>query len=79
MSKKIEQARNLLVQLALDDICSEDNFNDFYRHVYYVIAKLGLQRKAKEERLFSTDDWSNPQDKDYLIKKLRIFLIIHIK
>ncbi len=47
-NKKIEQARNLLVQLALDEICSED-FGNFYRHVYYVIAKLGLQRKAEED------------------------------
>ena len=78
MNKKPEQARNLLVQLALDEICSDD-FGDFYRHAYYVIAKLGLQRKAKEEQLFSTDDWSDPQYKDYLIKKLKVFLIRHIK
>ena len=78
MNKKIEQARNLLVQLALDEICSDD-FGNFYRHVYYVIAKLGLQRKAAEEDLFSKEDWSNPQCKEYLIKELEEFLIRHIR
>ncbi len=78
-NKKIEQARKLLFQLALDEICSEDEFSDFYRHVYYVIAKLGLQRKATEEDLFNKGDWSNPQCKDDLIKELEEFLIRHIK
>ena len=77
-NKKIEQTRNLLVQMALDDICSVDDFSDFYRHAYYVIAKLGLQRKAKEEDLFNKGDWSNPQCRDSLIKELRKFLIRHI-
>ena len=78
-NKNIEQARNLLVQLALGDICSVDNFSDFYRHAYYVIAKLGLQPKTKEEQLFAGKEWSNPQYKESLIKRLRIFLIIQIK
>ena len=76
---KIEQARNLLVQLALDEICSEENFCDFHLHAYYVIAKLGLQQKAKEEELFEGKEWSNPRCKDYLIEKLETFLIRHIK
>ena len=79
MNKKIEQARNLLVQMALDEICSEENFNDFYRHAYYVIAKLGLQRKAKEGQLFTGKEWSNPLCKDYLMKKLENFLTKHIR
>ena len=79
MNKEIEQARNLLVQMALDEICSKEIFSDFYRHAYYVIAKLGLQRKAKEEELFEGKKWSNPQYKDVLIKKLKMFLIKHIK
>ncbi len=78
MGKEIEQARNLLVQLALDEICSENIFPDFRRHAYYVIAKLGLQRKAKEEDLFKGKEWSNPQCKDYLLEKLHKFLVRHI-
>ena len=76
--EKINKARRLLIDLALDEICSED-FGDFYRHVYYVIAKLGLQRKAAEEDLFNKGDWSNPQCKEYLIKELEEFLIRHIR
>ena len=79
MNKEIEQARNLLVQMALDDICSVENFSDFHLHAYYVIAKLGLQRKAKEEEIFEGKEWSNPQYKDVLIKRLKKFLIRQIK
>lgn len=76
---KVEQARNLLVQLALDDIDSVEYFSDFHLHAYYVIAKLGLKLKAKEEDLFKGKEWSNPRYKDVLIKKLKTFLIKHIK
>ena len=78
-NQKIQQARELLIQLALDEICSEENFSDFHRHSYYVIAKLGLQLKAKEEELFERKEWLNPQSKDILIKKLKKFLIRYIK
>lgn len=78
-NKKINQARNLLVQLALDDICSVENFSDFFLHAYYVIAKLGLQQIAKKEHFFEGKEWSNPHCKDYLIKILETFLINHIR
>ena len=77
-NNKVEQARNLLVQMALDEICSEEIFSDFDRHAYYVIAKMGLQLKAKEEQLFTGKEWSNPRSKDYLIKKLKIFSLIYL-
>jgi len=79
MNTKIEQARNLLVQLALEEICSESDFSDFLGHAYCAIAKLGLQLKAKEEDLFEGKEWSNPQCKEQLIAKLKEFLIRHIK
>ena len=78
-NKKIEQARNLLVQISLDDICSVEDFSYFYLHTYYVIAKLGLQRIAKEEHLFKGEEWINPHCKEYLVNKLKEFLIRHIK
>ena len=77
--EKINKARRLLIDSALDDICSVDNFNDFYRHAYYIIAKLGLQRKAKEEQLFTGSEWSNPQCKEYLMQRLKNFLIRYIR
>ena len=77
--EKINKARQLLIDLALEEICSEKNFPDFCRHAYYVIAKLGLQLKSKEDELFEGEEWSNPRCKDYLIQKLTMFLIRHIK
>jgi len=77
--EKINKARRLLIDLALDDISSVENFRDFYLHAYYVIAKLGLQRKAKEEQLFTGKEWSNPRCRGSLIEKLEKFLKMHIK
>ncbi len=79
MKNQIAQARNLLIQSALDDILSVEDFKDLYRHAYYVIAKLGLQLKAKEEQLFKGKEWSNPRCKEYLIKKLKEFLVRYIR
>jgi len=76
--EKINKARQSLIDLALEEICSDD-FGNFYRHIYYVIAKLGLQRKAEEENLFIGKDWSNPHCKEDLIKELKEFLIRHIR
>jgi len=51
----------------------------FHTRVFYVIAKYGLQLKAKEERLLSGAEWRNPARRDVLIKKVEQFLGKHIK
>ena len=76
---KIEQARKMLIQQALDDVRATPDFSDFYLHAYYVIAKLGLQLKAREESLFESEEWSNLESKDNLMKKIGEFLIKHVK
>ena len=76
---KIEQARKMLVQQALDDVCATPDFSDFYLHAYYVIAKLGLQLKAKEENLFAGEEWIISECKNELIKKIGKFLIRYIR
>ena len=55
------------------------NYSDFYLHCYYVIAKLGLQLKAREEDLFASEKWSIPECKDGLMKEIEKFLIKHVK
>ena len=50
--------RKMLVQQALDDVRATPDFSDFYLHCYYVITKLGLQLKAREEGLFASEKWS---------------------
>ena len=76
---KIEQARKMLVQQALDDVRATPDYSDFYLHAYYVIAKLGLQLKAKEECLFASDKWFIPECKGELIKKIEEFLIRNVR
>ena len=62
-----EQARVFLVQNALDEINMITDFSKFYRNVFSIIAKYGLQLETKEEELFSGDEWSNYTYRDFLI------------
>lgn len=74
-----EQAREFLKQEALKEITKDSNFAGFYTRVFYVMAKYGLQLKAKEDNFFSGDEWNDPASMDVLIEKVKQFLDIHIK
>ncbi len=74
-----EQAREFLKQCALNEISEVTDFTYFYRRVFCVFAKYGLQLEAKEEKFFSGDEWSNPNCRDVLINKVKQFLNKHIK
>ena len=73
------EARSMLVQDAMDKIINVPNFCDFYQRSFCVIAKFGLQLKAKEEKLFATESWGNPECKDELIGNIRKFLNRYIR
>lgn len=75
----VEQARKILIDSALNEIRDILNYSNFCTHTYYVIAKLGLQRKAKVEKLFETIDWDNGAFKEVIFKKIKSFLTKHIK
>ena len=78
-NEKIDQAKKSLIQQALDDISVVPDYSDFYLHCYHVIAKLGLQLKAREEGLFASEKWSIPECKDELMREIREFLIKRVK
>ena len=69
-----EQAREFLIQHALNEIREVTDFNRFHTDVFCVIANYGFQMEAKEDELFSGDEWSNPACKDVLIKRVEQFL-----
>jgi len=79
ISNKVKQARWSLIQHALDEIYNVPDYSNFYSNTFCVIAKFGLQLKAKEERLFGTGDWHNPECRDELIEKVKVFLIKYIR
>ena len=74
-----EQAREFLKQQALNEIYDISDFSSFYRRTYYIVAKYGLQLKAKEEEFFSGDEWRNPARRDALVKRIEQFLNKYIK
>lgn len=74
-----EQARQFLKQKAINEIYDISDFTNFYRRAYNIVAKYGLQLKAKEEELFSGDEWRNPARRDALVKRIEQFLNKYIK
>lgn len=78
-SAENEQKRRDFLEQVVDKIHNIPRYNNFYREVFYMIAKFGLQLKAKQEKLFEGEDWSNYKLRDELIKKIEEFLERHIK
>ena len=78
-SDKCEQARRELIQQPLNKICRTRDFSDLRSRTYVVLAHLWLHIKAEEENLFKAEEWSNPECRDELIKKIKAFLIKHIR
>ncbi len=76
---KYVEARKMLIQDAIDEISKVRNFNDFYQRSFYQIAKFGLQIDARKEKLFASDNWSDPHCKDELIERVSKFLVKHLK
>ncbi len=74
-----EQALEFLKQEALKEISEVSDFTRFHTRVFCVVAKYGMQIKAKEEGLLSGDEWSNPASKDILMKRVIEFFDKHIK
>ena len=75
----IQQAREFLKQEALKEISEISDFTRFQTRAFCVIAKYGLQLDAKKEELFSGDEWSDPDSKESLIRKVKQFLDEHIR
>ena len=69
-----EQAREFLIQEALNEINENSDFAKFNREVFCVLAKYGLNLKAKEENFLSGDEWSNPACRGVLVKRVEQFL-----
>ncbi len=74
-----ELARKSLIEHALNEIRNIPLYSNFKRSTYYVIAKLGLQRKANVEELFETADWNNIKCRDDIFERLKHVLFKNIK
>jgi len=73
---KLLQAREELLQYALDKVRNVPLYEDFSTNSFCVIANFGLQLEAKEEALFDNIEWT---DKEATVKKIEVFLRKHIK
>ncbi|MEE9378779.1 MAG: hypothetical protein V3V33_12175 [Candidatus Lokiarchaeia archaeon] len=78
-SEAVIQARRELIQQSLDKICETRDFSELKQTTYVVLAHLWLHKRAEQENLFNAEEWSNPECRDELIKKIRDFLTKHIR
>ena len=78
-SEALQQARRELIQQTMDKICEPRNFRDLKSTTYVVLSHLWLHKRAEQENLFNAEEWSNPECRDELIKRIREFLIRNIR
>jgi len=78
-SEALKQARRELIQQSFDKICEIRDFRDLKSKTYVVLSHLWLHKRAEEENLFKAEEWSSPECRDELIKKIRDFLTMHIR
>jgi len=78
-SEELQQARRELIQQTLDKIIETRDFRDLKQTTYVLLAHLWLHKIAEEENLFKAEEWSNPEYRDELIKKVKEFLTRHIR
>ncbi|NVM43410.1 MAG: hypothetical protein HWN79_00700 [Candidatus Lokiarchaeota archaeon] len=79
-SLEVLKARRILIQHAFDEICAETKIERFQSHTYCTLSKLFLTKTAQEEGLFTPqEDWFKPECRNELLKKVKSFLIKHIR
>ena len=78
-SEALQQARRELIQQTLETIIEIRDFRNLKSTTYVVLSHLWLHKTAEEENLFKAEEWLNPECRDVLIKRIREFLIRHIR
>ncbi|MFW9822421.1 MAG: hypothetical protein ACFFE4_05775 [Candidatus Thorarchaeota archaeon] len=76
---KLYQIREDFIQQLFDEVCNVPSYASFKSNTFNIIAKLGLQLIAKQEGLFESEEWNNPEKQDVLLKRIHQFLKNHIK
>jgi len=77
LNNNSEFKRAQFTQEIIDSIRNAPKYCSFYSHVFNKFMALGLQLKAKKERFFENEDWSNRENRDGLMRKIEKFLNEH--
>ena len=75
----LHKKREEFIREMFEEILDVPDYSDLKSNTFNVIARLGLQLKAKEEKLLEDNDWSNPECRNNIIEKIKEFLDTHIK
>ena len=76
---ELEEKRKSFHAHLIKELRNTPPSDNFYLRVFSTIVKIGLQRKAKEIKLFEDEEWNNIENREELLKKVRNFLDRNIK
>lgn len=76
---RVHQIREDYIQYLYNEACNGPSYNSFKSNVFNVIVKIGLLLNAKRDCLFDNVDWSDPNNRDLLLKRILTFLRKHVK
>lgn len=79
LSEESKQRRKEFVQHILDKIRNVPKYKTFYTHTFYIFASIGLQLKAKEEKLYEHEGWNDFGCREELLNIILTFLKKHIR
>ncbi len=65
-----EETKQEFIEDIFNEVCNVSEYSSFYLNTLNILAKLGLQNKAKEERLFETGDLTNEGQRDERINRV---------
>ena len=78
-NEAVLRARKELIQQTFEKICKKKEFSELRIHTRVVLMHLWLHIKAEEEGLLTLPEWDNPENREDILKRVKGFLVTHIK
>ena len=78
-SEKIKRMRQELIAEQLEKIDIEAPFYRFTRYARYVLMCLGIYNNKDVREFFDAPEWGQPENKNFLMEKIRYYLEKYVK
>ncbi|MFW9989748.1 MAG: hypothetical protein ACFFC3_13930 [Candidatus Odinarchaeota archaeon] len=79
LSDEIKEIRREFAQQIFDRIKEEAYTMGVYHSTVHSLASLWLHKIAKEEGLLNREEYDNPEAHDFLLKRIKEFLVKYVK
>jgi hypothetical protein len=74
ISPEHEKKKKEFLDKIINELRATPESYNFRHSAFSTVAKFGLQLKAKQEKLFENEDWSNPKLREELVHRIERFL-----